>query len=137
VKASPKPRSQCPLGRTLDIFGDKWSLLVVRDLMFKGKRRYRELLESDEGIATNILAQRLKMLVERGIVTKTRDEEDRKSYIYRLTERGRDLAPVLVEMIVWSGLHDPDTVVSDEYLFRATRKRSSLITGMKRAAQED
>lgn len=129
-------RSGCPISHTLDVFGDQWTLLVIRDLMFKGKRHYREMLRSEEGIASNILASRLRQLVAGGVISKTRDEEDRKRFIYKLTEKGRDLAPVLLEMIVWSGKHDPTTVVSEEYMARAVSRRSQLVKGMQRAALE-
>lgn len=129
-----RKRSTCPISHTLDLLGDQWSLLVVRDLMFKGKRRYRELLTSDEGIATNILADRLRTLVAQGFVNKTRNETDRKSYVYRLTQKGRDLAPILLEMILWSGRHDPGTVVSAAYMDMARRRRAEIISEMQHAA---
>lgn len=134
MKNDPPPRSQCPIGRTLDLLGDKWTLLVVRDLMFRGKRRYKEMLNSDEGIATNILADRLRRLTAQGLVTKCVDEADRKSHVYRLTASGRDLAPMLLEIILWSGRNDPDTVVREAYMARAGRHREQVIREMQRAA---
>jgi DNA-binding HxlR family transcriptional regulator len=86
--------------------GDRWSLLIIRDLMFRGLRAYKEFLESDEGIATNILADRLKKLEGCGIISTERDPDDGRKLIYRLTRKGIDLAPVLVELIVWASRHE-------------------------------
>lgn len=90
----------------LDSFGDRWSLLIIRDLMLHGKKTYSEFLASDENIATNILITRLKHLEAEGIVSKTKDPQNRRSNSYCLTEKGRDLAPVMMEIIRWSGKHD-------------------------------
>jgi DNA-binding HxlR family transcriptional regulator len=98
--------SGCPLAFALDIFGDRWSFLILREMMLRGKKTYSEFLEIDEGIATNILADRLKHLETDGLIRKTRDPENRRSFIYTLTDKGRDLAPVIIEMILWSGKHD-------------------------------
>lgn len=100
-------RSSCPLSFALDIFGDRWSLLVLRDLAFGGKRRYCELLRSDEGIATNILAERLERLEAHGILEKSRDPEDGRRRLYSLTSKGKDLIPVLAEIMRWAARHDP------------------------------
>ncbi len=99
-------QSGCPIAFGLDTFGDRWSLLVIRELMLKGKKTYGEFLEIDEGIATNVLSDRLRHLEAEGIITKARDPENRRSYIYSLTDKGRDLTPIIVEMILWSGKHD-------------------------------
>jgi len=98
--------SGCPIAFGLDTFGDRWSFLVVREMMLKGKKTYSDFLEIDEGIATNILADRLKHLEAEGIVSKSRDPENRRSFIYELTKKGRDLVPIIVEIIVWSGKYD-------------------------------
>lgn len=98
--------SGCPLAYGLDTFGDRWSLLVIREMMLSGKKTYSEFLEIDEGIATNILADRLNHLESEGIVTKSQDPENRRSFIYSLTEKGRDLAPLIIEVIIWSSKHD-------------------------------
>ncbi len=120
-------RSNCPINFVLETFGDKWSLLIVRDLMFKEKSSYREFLESDEGIATNILADRLKRLEEHGIVHKETDPANRSRVIYSLTERGKDLMPVMLEITAWSARHDPKTNTPSRFLeeFR-TRKKSMM-----------
>ncbi|MBD1548666.1 winged helix-turn-helix transcriptional regulator [Roseibium aggregatum] len=101
-----KRASGCPIAFGLDIFGDRWTLLVIREIMLRGKRTYSEILEADEGIATNILIDRLKHLESEGILEKRRDPENRRSFIYNLTKKGRDLAPILIEIIIWSGAHD-------------------------------
>ena len=93
-------RSPCPIANTLDIFGDKWTLLVIRDL-FAGKCTYSEFQSSPEHMPTNILANRLKRLVESGIVAKTPYQQNPVRYAYELTEAGRSLAPVLEAMIKW------------------------------------
>jgi len=95
-------RSQCPVSTALDIFGDKWSLLILRDLIFKDKSSFGEFLGTDEKIATNILADRLATLEASGIITKHDHPESRVKVLYKLTEKGIDLIPVLVEIIIWS-----------------------------------
>jgi DNA-binding HxlR family transcriptional regulator len=100
-------RSRCPIAGALDILGDAWSLLVMRDLMFYGKRRFAELLESPEGISTNILAERLKRLERCGLIARERYQERPPRDEYHLTPRGRDLEPVMRELIAWSKKHVP------------------------------
>ncbi len=99
-------RSDCPISVALEMLGDAWSLLIVRDLMFKNKRRYDELLNAGEGIATNILSDRLQRLEHVGILTKRRDPADARRFVYRLTAKGMDLAPTLVELVLWSARHE-------------------------------
>src|SRR3954464_8496281 len=96
-----EPRSHCPINLSLEIFGDAWTLLVLRDVMFAGKRHFRELLQSDEGISTNILADRLKTLVERGVLTKKDDPTHKQKAIYSLTESGIALLPIVVQIGAW------------------------------------
>jgi len=91
---------------TLEVFGDRWSLLIVRDLMIRGFRTFKEFQESGEGIATNILSERLRKLEAMGIIDSERDESDRRKVNYRLTERGIDLAPVLLELLIWGARHE-------------------------------
>ncbi|HXD78409.1 MAG TPA: helix-turn-helix domain-containing protein [Puia sp.] len=98
-------RSDCPISTALDIFGDKWSLLIIRDLMFKGLNTYGDLLKGGEGIATNILADRLGLLECAGIISKTRHPESKAKVLYQLTPKGAGLAPVLIEIIAWSEKH--------------------------------
>ncbi|MDE2008697.1 MAG: helix-turn-helix transcriptional regulator [Candidatus Omnitrophica bacterium] len=98
-------RSQCPVTNTLDLIGDKWTLLVIRDMMFLKKKTFNEFLESFEGIATNILTDRLRNLEEYGIIEKRPYQKAPVRYAYRLTRRGKDLRPLLMEMIYWGHKH--------------------------------
>jgi DNA-binding HxlR family transcriptional regulator len=105
-RASQKWRSECPLNASVEILGDRWSLLIIRDMMLRGFRSYKEFLESYEGIATNILADRLQNLIAHEIVTAERDPSDGRKLIYSLTAKGIDLAPVLTEMVLWAAAHE-------------------------------
>ena len=105
-KPSAKRRSGCPLNASVEILGDRWSLLIIRDMMLRGFRSYKEFLESYERIATNILADRLRKLVAHGIITTERDRSDGRKLIYLLTAKGIDLAPVLTEMVLWAAGHE-------------------------------
>lgn len=108
--ASPSPlRSPCPIASALDVLGDKWTLIVVRDLLFLGKHRFGELLASGEGISTNILSDRLERLVAAGLVERRRYQKRPPRYEYHLTESGRDLFPVLRELVHWGNRHIPGT----------------------------
>ena len=106
--ASTEPRSYCPINLSLEIFGDAWTLLVLRDLMFSGKRHFRELLQSDERISSNILADRLALLVKHGILTKSDDPTHKQKAIYSLTEKGIALLPIIVQIGAWSSRWVPD-----------------------------
>lgn len=102
----PNHRSGCPIGIALDLVGDPWTLLIVRDLIFKGRKTYNDFLSGGEGIATNVLADRLARLESNDIVEKSRDPDDSRRYLYRLTAKGIDLAPVLVELVLWAATHE-------------------------------
>jgi DNA-binding HxlR family transcriptional regulator len=106
--AATEPRSYCPINLSLEIFGDTWSLLVLRDMMFAGKRHFRELLQSDEHISSNILADRLARLVEQGLLTKADDPTHKQKAIYSLTEKGIALLPVVVQIGAWGSRWVPD-----------------------------
>jgi DNA-binding HxlR family transcriptional regulator len=99
-------RSDCPVNFAVEILGDKWSLLIIRDIIFWGKKTYGDFLRSDEGIATNILASRLASLEKGGILSKATDAADKRKDVYRVTEKGLDLIPVLIEMVAWSAKND-------------------------------
>ena len=101
-----KPRSGCPLNVSVEILGDRWSLLIIRDMMLRGFRSYTQFLDSYEHIATNILAHRLKKLKGYGIIATRQDPLDGRKLIYTLTEKGMDLAPVLTEMVLWTAAHE-------------------------------
>lgn len=98
-------RSTCPISTALDIIGDKWSLLIIRDMVFNGKNTYGEFLNSEEKIATNILADRLALLEWGGIISKHNHPDHKLKIVYTLTEKGLDLVPVLIEIIAWSERH--------------------------------
>jgi|SRR5579872_3218661 len=100
-------RSFCAISLALEVFGDKWSLIIIRDMMFGGKRHFRELLQSDEKIASNILTDRLAMLEREGIITKESDPEHKQKIIYSLTQRGIDLLPIITQMVAWSFKYMP------------------------------
>ncbi|MET3913812.1 DNA-binding HxlR family transcriptional regulator [Variovorax sp. OAS795] len=102
-------KSLCPVNLSLEIFGDRWSLLIVRDMMFAGKRHFREFLQSDEGISSNILAERLGTLVEQGVLRKSDDPTHKQKAIYSLTPMGIDLLPVVAQIGIWGRKHQPVT----------------------------
>jgi DNA-binding HxlR family transcriptional regulator len=101
-----KLRSACPLNASVEILGDRWSLLIIRDMMLRGFRSYTQFLDSYEHIATNILANRLKKLEGYGIIATQQDSLDGRKLIYTLTEKGMDLAPILTEMVLWAAAHE-------------------------------
>jgi DNA-binding HxlR family transcriptional regulator len=105
-KPIPKWRSGCPLNASLEMLGDRWSLLIIRDMMLLGLQGFKEFLGSHERIATNILADRLRKLEAYGIIRTERDPSDGRKLIYLLTPKGIDLAPVLTEMVLWAGRHE-------------------------------
>ena len=99
-------RSGCPVSVSLEKFGDRWSLLIVRDLMVRGLRTFKEFHESGEGISTNILTDRLRKLEQFGIITAEPEATDGRKVSYRLTEKGIDLAPALLELLIWAARHE-------------------------------
>jgi DNA-binding HxlR family transcriptional regulator len=103
----PKHRSGCPVSMSLELLGDRWSLLIIRDVMVRGYRTFREFQGSGEGIASNILSDRLHKLEAGGILTREPAAEDGRSTYYRLTEKGIALAPVLLELLIWGAHHEP------------------------------
>src|SRR5215472_11629907 len=105
-KQVPGRRSGCPLNASVEMLGDRWSLLIIRDMMLLGRRTFKEFLASYERPATNILADRLRKLEAYGIIRAERDSSDRRKQIYHLTPKGIDLAPVLTEMVLWAGRHE-------------------------------
>jgi DNA-binding HxlR family transcriptional regulator len=114
---SDAQRSGCPINLTLEVLGDKWSLLIIRDMMFGNRRHFRELLtQSEEGIASNILSDRLKRLTDQGIISRADDPTHKQKAIYSLTERGIELLPVLAQMAAWGRRHLP---VTEELSIRA------------------
>jgi DNA-binding HxlR family transcriptional regulator len=110
------PRSGCPINLALEVLGDKWSLLILRDMIFGGKRHFRELMRSQEGISSNILADRLKMLVAEGLLTKADDPTHKQKAVYSLTEKAIELVPVFAHIGAWGRKHLP---ASEELSIRA------------------
>lgn len=98
---STREKSSCPINLSLELLGDRWTLLIIRDLIFAGKKHFREFLLSDEGISSRTLAERLQTLQEEGIVTRSGDPTHKLKAIYRLTEAGIDLLPVLATLGAW------------------------------------
>jgi DNA-binding HxlR family transcriptional regulator len=122
-----KYRSHCPINYAQEVFGDKWSLLIIRDLMFKGKKYYNEFLNSDEKISTNILANRLGKLEKSGLITKRLDVENNSRKVYSLTQKSIDLLPMLLEMIAWAAKYDDQTGTPQEFINKLESDRESLI----------
>ena len=105
-KPGAKRRSGCPLNASVEMLGDRWSLLIIRDMMLRGSKTYKEFLTGFEGIATNILANRLRRLESYGIIATRKDPNDGRKVIYLLTQKGIDLAPVMTEMVLWAAAHE-------------------------------
>jgi len=124
-------RSHCPINFTLEHFGDKWSFLIIRDLMFKGKRHYNEFLEAGEHVSTSVLGNRLKRLEEMGIISSGEDSVKKSRIRYSLTQKGIDLLPILLEMIIWGGINDELTESPEEFMDKAINDRESLIKQLR------
>src|SRR5258708_11401605 len=120
-------RSDCPISCALDRFGDKWSLLIIRDLLFKEKSSYGEFLASEEKIATNILSDRLQTLQQAEIIKKIANKQDKRKDIYRLTKKGIDLLPILIEIILWSAKYDPQSAASKDFVSKTREDKNKLI----------
>ena len=120
-------RSNCPISFALDLIGDKWSLLVLRDVILLNRRYYKEFLEAGEGIATNILADRLKTHEQAGLITKKADALDRKKYVYRPTQKALDMLPAMVEIVLWGAKYDPQTAAPSDAIKKIRRNRDEYI----------
>ncbi|HWB97750.1 MAG TPA: helix-turn-helix domain-containing protein [Bryobacteraceae bacterium] len=133
-----KPRrSGCPVSVSLEILGDRWSLLVVRDLMVRGYRTFKEFQESGEGIASNILADRLRKLEAAGILTAEAEQADGRKINYRLTEKGIDLAPVLLELLIWGARHEPTGAPCELIEHMANHRQEVLAEARRRWLDRD
>jgi DNA-binding HxlR family transcriptional regulator len=120
---------------SLERFGDRWSLLIVRDLMVRGHRTFKDFQESGEGIATNILADRLRRLEEGGIIRVEPEESDGRRVNYRLTEKGIDLAPVLLELLIWGARHETADA-SCSVILRMEKNREEILAEVRRRWRE-
>lgn len=126
-------RSDCPVSYALDFFGDKWTFLIIRDLALEGKKFYKDFRQSKEGIATNILSDRLKRLEQAGVVTSKVFEQLKTQKEYALTPKGKDLIPVLVDMMLWSAKYSDDVelAISEEFVQKATTNRAEVIAALR------
>ena len=129
----PAARSGCPIANALDLLGDRWTLLIVRDLVFERRREFGEFLAAGEGIATNILTERLERLGCAGLVARFDHPTDGKKYVYRITERGLDLIPLLIEMVLWSAKHLPATKAPAARLEPLKTNRAAVIRELRRS----
>ena len=124
VKSPGKDRrSGCPLNVSVEMLGDRWSLLIIRDMMLRRFRSYKEFMDCYEGIATNILADRLRKLMSHGIIAAQPDPHDGRKLIYVLTKKGIDLAPVLTEMVLWAAAHEDTGNQALVQLMRADKEK--------------
>jgi len=129
-RPNAKRRSGCPVSVSLEVFGDRWSLLIVRDLMVRGYRTFKEFMESGEGIASNVLADRLQRLEASEIISAQREESDNRRINYRLTEKGLDLAPVLLDLLIWGARHQ-HTGASCSLLLRMEKNRDEILNEVR------
>jgi DNA-binding HxlR family transcriptional regulator len=134
-KADLARRSGCPLNASVEVLGDRWSLLIIRDMMLRGFRTFKEFLGSYEKIATNILTDRLRRLEEHGIIRAYSDPADGRRLIYRLTEKGIDLAPVLTEMVLWAAAHEETD--NPSLVNTMQTKRAEFLAGIRRRWEEE
>lgn len=132
-KKLPPRRSDCPISYALDLVGDKWTLIVLRDLMFARKRYFQEFLASPEKIASNILASRLKLLENAGLMTRT---VDARRVIYAPTAKALDLLPVLLEMLLWGTKYHAKANAPEPFVRRAVADRAGLIAELRAAHRE-
>jgi DNA-binding HxlR family transcriptional regulator len=129
----PSRRSNCPIACALDYVGDKWTLVVLRDIIMVRRRHFQELLASNEGIASNILASRLKQLEVAGMITRRRDPAEPRRVIYEPTEKALDLLPAMIELIRWSMKYDPNTAAPAHLLRRLAEDRDGFIADIRAA----
>ncbi|HKW75265.1 MAG TPA: helix-turn-helix domain-containing protein [Terriglobales bacterium] len=130
-----KRRSGCPVSISLEMLGDRWSLLIIRDLMVRGLRTFKDFEGSGEGIATNILADRLNKLEAAGIVIARTEELDRRRVNYRLTQKGIELAPVVLELLIWGAKHEK-TFAPAGLAEKLERKRPDFLNEVRRRWRE-
>lgn len=120
-------KSDCPINLALEMFGDQWSLLIIRDIVFWGKHTFGEFLASDEGIATNILADRLAKLEANGILAKKADSNNGRKFVYSLTDKGMGLIPALLEVAAWSAQYNGPAYIPAEFMAEARKDREQLL----------
>jgi DNA-binding HxlR family transcriptional regulator len=130
---APKQRSTCPVITSLDVLGDKWTLLILRDIVFAGKSTYGQFLQSEEKMATNILADRLAVLESQGLLTKAVAVDKKSKFTYRLTEKGVDTIPIIIELVLWGAKHCP-TTVNPSLLEELHNRKDSAVERYKQLA---
>lgn len=130
VDKKTKSWSGCPVRFGMSQFGDKWSFLIIRDLMFKRRKYYYEFMEAGEGISTNVLATRLADLEGNGIISKVRDPEKGSRYIYNLTQKGIELMPMMLAMIDWAEKYDERTEVPKDFIDKLRSDQQGLEQGL-------
>ncbi len=135
MKHKQQRRSDCPISFALETFGDSWSLLIIRDIVYFGKKTYGEFLASDEGMATNILASRLAQLEDKGILVKKSDTTDRRKEVYLLTEKGLDLIPILLEIASWGAHHDPQTRAPQAWISLVNADKAKMVKLIRETVQ--
>ncbi len=135
MKQKQHRRSDCPINFALETFGDMWSLLIVRDIVYFGKKTFGEFLESDEGIATNILASRLAQLEQKGVLLKKPHDTDKRKEVYVLTEKGLDLIPILLEMAGWGAQHDRQTSAPQAWIAMVNANKENIIRRIRETVQ--
>lgn len=133
---APAAAPPCPLTVALDVFGDRWTLSVLRDVLIEGLTRYNELLAANPGLATNILADRLRRLVRYGFLDKRRDPQDARRFLYRPTERAVGVVPMILEMIVWGANHGASGAPS-AFVDRFERERDGVVAQLQRRIREN
>ena len=130
VKTPAKPRSSCPINFGLEIFGDKWTLLILRDMLMVGKKTFKEFQASDEGIASNILTDRLQRLEQCELILQKPSPSDGRQIYYLLTDAGRKLLPTLVEMAYWGATHDSKTGAPESFVTAYEQDRDALLQAL-------
>ncbi|MCM3714127.1 winged helix-turn-helix transcriptional regulator [Halalkalibacter oceani] len=135
-KTKRSRRSDCPISYSLDLLGDSWSLLIIRDIVFADKKTFGEFLASDEGIARNILTNRLTTLTQKGILTKQPHPSDKRKDLYQLTEAGLDLIPILLDLSLWGAKHEPATSESQAWLANVQADKDTLVGLIRETLKE-
>ncbi|OJJ22377.1 hypothetical protein BKI52_06755 [marine bacterium AO1-C] len=127
-----KMRSHCPVNYALEHFGDKWSLLIIRDLMFKNKRHYNEFFEAEEKVSTSVLGSRLRSLEEAGIISKGEDGVKKSRIRYSLTRKGINLLPLMTELILWSNDFDVETATDEGFIKNVQEGKADYLANLEK-----
>ena len=135
MAAKSHPRSGCPVSVSLEIFGDRWSLLIIRDLMVRGFRTFKQFQDSGEGIASNILSERLERLQAEDIISAEPEKSDGRRVNYRLTAKGIDLAPVLLDLLIWGAKHE-ETGIPCGRIAKMAKNREWVLAEVRRRWRE-